>query len=1453
MDYKDIINYIQYVGKDPSLLVFEDELTGIYNRRFLSNYFQFMVDWDCLSTQPLSLIMMDLDHFKQINDTYGHIAGDQVLVWIGHLLKAMAGEKNIAVRYAGDEFMILMPGADKEAALKVGEQIIGRLAREAVTLQVPEKAVEIHITISVGVASAPEDAYTGNELIHQADTALYNAKKAGRKQVVNARRVVPKQVFFKTAINRLDSGAIAGRRRQLAGIAGAFKRYSQTHSRFVIIEGASGMGKSEFLRVLRRHLTKTKIAQISVEGLPQEGFSPYYLTESILVGLLNQQPDNGSEILDELTPKEIYYLSHLLPQLGDPADLSLQLDEKTQREQIFTTIINFFSKLLNSRPLILFIDDLHYCDGATLLALRQLLLRGEVPLFVCGTSIMIQTDQANARLLPLEKFFSAYKQELDIEKITLTPLSAQNITDHFKQIFPQVILPANFAPDLLKLTQGNPLFISEIQRKLVLDGKITLSGRGWTIEPLTDDYLPQSLDEIVSQKLASLDEESRQLLDQASTFGEKVSLSVLAGSSNKRETKALEIIDNAVSQGLISSEYQMNDETIRFKGKQILNITYAAIDKARKMQLHERVANYQEILYKQRLLPSAATLAYHFQRSANQDKTRIYRERQQNHDRKIFNAEEAASYADEGFEDTIHEVLPLDPASLPLIPIVIRTLLTAVRNIKLYPPGSKSIIQSTLVLRKTLNKVLAKNDRLDMRITKNSLVVNGEPVNVTEYKSFTEAFVRFFNQLELCGIAFSRDFREKELTGMLQGLGHNRRKLIDRYFWQRFSAEQHLLNIELKQIRYTTKVPANENQQGNEMKRDRNRAAAVGDSAGLPVDGRGLDEKSIGQIAKVLRPLISAGNNIMLYPPESVLITTAIENFHEALKTFLAKNPALTLARVGNSLLINGQKLDASEFKAVTEGSLKLMKFIRLKSLSFLETTNVRELQAFIRAIANGLSDSIDSLFWPRMAKEQHLTGILFDQRVYATLEERTGSGNELQRTAADPGPEEVTKPVNVNSDAVAAFDSQPVKEKLALPEEALRHEEVVLLTADQLVSMAVQIIDLLHEGDKKQVRGFIIKLFKDYTHQTCEVRRGVIKVCCDLMEYLIFGSRPGWVKRLIEPLLPVLQNEEHPEIRNEMLGLLSRTATNLIQFGDYQLAGRIFLNLRRHQKQLEDKSNGQDQLSGTTFPADLEPEAQMLLLEDFKSREASRIQRAARLLSSLGPVSTPMLVKLIKNEENLRTRQIACRLLKEFDLNGGELLKRDLVLENTPAARVRILEVIDSVTRELAEEMALSLDDDNPVVRRAALRLAERLNDSQTISLLLDYAMHENPSVATESILTLGKLRNPTVTEALISLLDDISKTDRLIACCRALGRQADPAAIEPLANIMAPRWFLWMSKKKTFSLRANAAYALAQIKDPRAADVLAGFLNDRDPGIRRIAHARVTQSKPCSPVVRN
>jgi len=1178
MEYKELLHFLQHVGTDPSRLIFEDELTGIYNRRFLLNYFRYKVPWDSLEIRPLSLLMMDLDRFKEINDNYGHDAGDQVLIWVASLIKEVSGDQGLAIRYAGDEFIILLPNGEKKLALKVAEELLQRLHKEV--LRLPEVDEELRVTLSIGVASAPDDAYTGKALIQKADTALYYAKKTGRDRVANAKEIAPEEVFTKTALYQLDKARIAGRKNQLAKVAEALRKFSKRESQFLIVEGASGMGKSEFIQTVRRNLAQTKIWQITAKGLPQEGFRPYYLTTTILIEIINQRPDKGAGILDHLSPQEANHLSHILPQLGEPEEEADQKDEKTQREIIFTTLVHLIPKLINSRPFILFIDDIHLSDEATLLLLRNLLLRKDFPLFILGTAMDLLPGIGEGQQTPLQRFLTAYEQELAIDNVSLTPLTASEIGAHFRGIFPQVSLPKDFEKSLTQITHGNPLFLSEIQRKLVLEGKLTLTGQQWVIEPLDEGYLPKSLEEIVSQKIVALDKESKELLDQASTFGENVSLSLLTGSSENRETQVLEFVDQAVAQGLISIDYQMNDDTIRFLGKRVLEITYGAIDEDRKRELHERIGDYQETLYEQKLLPSAATLAYHFQRSANQEKARLYLESQRTLNNKIYNSAEAVTYTGEKLEDTVPEDTPLDPTSLSDIPGVIRALLTTVRNIKLYPPGSKAIVTSTEQLREVIDKILTNNERLNITVVENDLMVNGETLDIEEFNSIAEAFMKLLNQVELRGIALSRGLAGHELRAMVEGLGRSTKKMIDRRFWKRFAAKQRLYHIDLKQVRYTTMAGPDDAPEDRGAGKPESSDTPGYDGAQILGVDQPLDDHEVNQIPDVLRCLLTASSNIKLYPPESAAIRYSIEQLYRALKGFLSNRPALTLARVGESLLINGQKIDTDDFKTMADGFLRFLESINLRSLSFLRDISVRELLAlllaFISAADQSTADSFDTFFWRRLAREQQLFTILFDQRLYGILGERVGIGADHLEKAEeiseedDLGPGQVVVP-GVPSE-VAPTLSGVLPGDYTLQESTIPEPSEFRLTDRSVDTMAEKLSDTLLKGDEKQTLQIMHQLFQDFASQGNFIRTKVINMCENFLEDPVYGSQPTSVEFFIDPLLRVFPQEEDLGLARQIGALLSQAAANLIQFGDYQMASRILTHLRSRQNQVQAK-----------------------------------------------------------------------------------------------------------------------------------------------------------------------------------------------------------------------------------------------------------------------------------------
>jgi len=169
-----------------------DSLTGLYNRRFLEQSLARELARAERERTPVSAIMGDLDHFKSVNDRYGHLAGDEVLRFFGALIKGRARASDIYCRYGGEEFLLVLPGMDEQAAVERAEQLRGALAAAPIAYG----STQIAVTASFGVAVFPRDGVSGDALIEAADNALYAAKEAGRNRVL---------VFAKPAAPSLEA------------------------------------------------------------------------------------------------------------------------------------------------------------------------------------------------------------------------------------------------------------------------------------------------------------------------------------------------------------------------------------------------------------------------------------------------------------------------------------------------------------------------------------------------------------------------------------------------------------------------------------------------------------------------------------------------------------------------------------------------------------------------------------------------------------------------------------------------------------------------------------------------------------------------------------------------------------------------------------------------------------------------------------------------------------------------------------------------------------------------------------------------------------------------------------------------------------------------------------------------------------------------------------------------
>jgi diguanylate cyclase (GGDEF)-like protein/PAS domain S-box-containing protein len=156
-----------------------DPLTGLFNRRYLQETLKRELSRARRDQVPVSIVMMDIDYFKQVNDSYGHAAGDSMLQDLGEMLRALTREGDVACRFGGEEFIAVMPGAP----LSVGVERAELIRREFEFLKVKVADFKLHPTLSLGVAAFPEHASTVDELLAAADRALYLSKQNGRNQV----------------------------------------------------------------------------------------------------------------------------------------------------------------------------------------------------------------------------------------------------------------------------------------------------------------------------------------------------------------------------------------------------------------------------------------------------------------------------------------------------------------------------------------------------------------------------------------------------------------------------------------------------------------------------------------------------------------------------------------------------------------------------------------------------------------------------------------------------------------------------------------------------------------------------------------------------------------------------------------------------------------------------------------------------------------------------------------------------------------------------------------------------------------------------------------------------------------------------------------------------------------------------------------------------------------------
>lgn len=181
-------------------LIHIDDVTGLYNQRKLYKDLTLLVDKFQKEKDPFCVLFVDIDYFKKVNDTYGHLVGTKLLENVARDIKGLLRDSDISYRYGGDEFVVILVNSDAAAGKIVGERILQIIKDRMYEVEIRNEKKQIKLSVSIGVAEFPTDAVNSQEILAIADRMMYEAKESGRGLVFNTQDV------FKSSLKKAVTG-----------------------------------------------------------------------------------------------------------------------------------------------------------------------------------------------------------------------------------------------------------------------------------------------------------------------------------------------------------------------------------------------------------------------------------------------------------------------------------------------------------------------------------------------------------------------------------------------------------------------------------------------------------------------------------------------------------------------------------------------------------------------------------------------------------------------------------------------------------------------------------------------------------------------------------------------------------------------------------------------------------------------------------------------------------------------------------------------------------------------------------------------------------------------------------------------------------------------------------------------------------------------------------------------
>jgi len=753
-------------------LIYIDDLSGLYNRRYLYYYLPPELKAAQAGKYSLWLFMLDIDDFKMINDTYGHLCGDQIIQEAAKIIVENTKSDDKKIRYAGDEFTVILPKLEIKDVINVAQRLLAKLKTHV--FKEKRTGKEIRITMSLGIAGYPQDAQDPIELINLADKSLYISKQKGKNCVSTAAEITPDIFWKRDILDKLPCPLFIEREAEIARLKNALSESSQSGSRVFLITGELGVGKSRLLNEFG-HCVINSAKAVCLAARCEDKFfmQPYYCLGDILYKYFSGMDKIPESIFAGFTEPMLGELANFMPVLKNiPGSFVPDVKNYPPEEGCLGAgLIRLFQNISKIKPLCLFFDNAHYIDQRALEVISRLAEKNkEFPiLIVAAFSAREISSQEGSSALWAALIKTAVSENLS-EILTLTGLTAEGTRKLIANIFTGVPLSANLVDLICKITQGNPLFVEELSKCLIEKEYLIFKNGRWIESRLSETQLPLSIEDTIRKRIEELSPETKEMIAKAAVIGDDFQVDLLQKIDSEDKGYILDLIEAAKKIGLIYKKETTGNDEFSFVTGEIRRILSEIVGNKQMKRFHSRIGQIKEKLHFDNISSIAGELYYNFKKA--EDWARVEQYAKIIKEGKAGFYDQTMRYARSLLREVEGEklALPLSEKAAVMLPELIRAIYLASVNYILYPPQSIMRLQTLEEISGSLARIFSETDALALASLGGELIVNNK--RLSGGIRFLGRFMSLLKNANIECVEFEKETSREELSKFIDAINN---------------------------------------------------------------------------------------------------------------------------------------------------------------------------------------------------------------------------------------------------------------------------------------------------------------------------------------------------------------------------------------------------------------------------------------------------------------------------------------------------------------------------------------------------------------------------------------------------------------------------------------------------------------------------------------------------------